>query len=107
MLSAGRQQGGVACHRSKTCVSSTCTGLDYKACTWLTDFLIIFLKIAVRQTVGGRGAAEGNSKPCKPFIPTQYVCGHGYFGQGYYSCEGEKSNKLSQSLYRHEIKDLE
>ena len=22
--------------------------------------------------MGGRGAAEGNSKPCKPFSPTQY-----------------------------------
>ena len=48
------------------------TGLDYKSCTWLRDFLPIFPKIAVRQTVGGRGAAEGNSKPCKPFSPTQY-----------------------------------
>ena len=40
------------------------TGLDFKACTWLRDFLPIFPKIAVRQTVGGRGrgAAEGNSK---------------------------------------------
>ena len=47
------------------------TGLDYKACTWLRDFLPIFPKIAVRQTVGGRGAADGNSKPCKPFSPTQ------------------------------------
>ena len=23
--------------------------------------------------MGGRGAAEGNSKPCKPFSPTQYI----------------------------------
>ena len=39
------------------------TGLYFKVCTWL---------IEVRQTVGGCGAAEGNSKPCKPFSPTQY-----------------------------------
>ena len=51
------------------------TGLDFKACTWLSDFLPIFPKIAVRQTVGGRGAVEGNSRPCKPFSPTQYICG--------------------------------
>ena len=43
----------------------------YKACTWLRDFLPIFLKTAVRQTMGGPGAAEGNSKPYKPFSPTQ------------------------------------
>ena len=49
-----------------------CTGLDKKAFTWLIDFLPIFPKIAVRQAVGGRGAAEGNSKLSKPFIPTQY-----------------------------------
>ena len=51
------------------------TGLDYKACTWLRDFLptFHFPKIAVRQTVGGRGAAEDNSKLCKPFSPTQYI----------------------------------
>ena len=48
------------------------TGLDFKAFTWLRDFLRIFPKIAVRQTVGVCGAAEGNSKPCKPFSPTQY-----------------------------------
>ena len=53
-------------------VSQHCTGLDFKACTWLRDFLPIFPKIAVRQTVGGRGVAEGNSKLCKPFSPTQY-----------------------------------
>ena len=47
------------------------TGLDYKAFTWLQDFLQIFPKIAVRQSLGGCGAAEGNSKPCKPFSPTQ------------------------------------
>ena len=35
----------------------------------------IFSKIAVGQTVGGRGAAEGNSKPCKPYSPTQYNAG--------------------------------
>ena len=23
--------------------------------------------------MGGCGAAEGNSKPCKPFCPTQYI----------------------------------
>ena len=40
---------------------------------WLQDFLPIFPKIAVRQSVGGCGATEGNSKPCKPFSPTQYV----------------------------------
>ena len=51
---------------------SILAGLDYKACTWLRYFLPIFTKIAVRQRVGGRGAAEGNSKPCKPFSPTQY-----------------------------------
>ena len=39
--------------------------------TWLWDFLPIFPKIAVRQTVGGCGASEGNSKSCKPFFPTQ------------------------------------
>ena len=49
------------------------TGLDFKACTWLRVFLPIFPKIAVRQTVGDCGAAEGNSKPCKPFSPTQYT----------------------------------
>ena len=49
------------------------TGLDFKACTWLRVFLPIFPKIAVRQTVGDCGAAEGNSKPCKPFSPTQYI----------------------------------
>ena len=41
-----------------------------EACTWLRDFLTIFRKIAVRQTVGDCGAAEGNSKSCKPFSPT-------------------------------------
>ena len=46
--------------------------LDFKACTCLRDFLPIFPKIAVRQTVGGRGAAERNSKPYKPFSSTQY-----------------------------------
>ena len=56
------------------------SGLDYKACTWLRDFLPIFPKIAVRQTVGGHGAAEGNSKPCKPFSPTQYKWVVFYFG---------------------------
>ena len=49
------------------------TGLDFKACTWLRDFRPIFPKIAVRQTVGGHGAAEGNSKPCNR--PTQYASG--------------------------------
>ena len=49
------------------------TGLDFKACGWLRYFLPIFPKIAVRQTVEGRGAAEGNSKQCKPFCPTQYM----------------------------------
>ena len=49
------------------------TGLDFKACTWLRVFLPIFPKIAVRQTVGDCGAAEGNSKPCKPVSPTQYI----------------------------------
>ena len=34
-----------------------------------------FPKIAVRQSVGGCGAAEENSKPCKPFSPTRYVIG--------------------------------
>ena len=52
---------------------ATTTGLDYKACMWLREFLPIFPKIAVRQTVGGRGAAEVNSKPCKHFSPTQYI----------------------------------
>ena len=55
------------------CQNSDCygrnTGLDFKACTWLRDFLPIVPKIAVRQTVGGRGAAEGNSNSCKPFSP--------------------------------------
>ena len=32
--------------------------LDFRACTWLRDFLQMFPKIAVRQTVGGRGAAR-------------------------------------------------
>ena len=41
-----------------------CTGLDLKAFTWLHDFLPIFPKIGVRQSVG-------DSKPCKPFSPTQ------------------------------------
>ena len=48
------------------------TGLDFKACTWLRDFLPIFPKIAVRQTVGGHGAAEGNIQTLKAFSPTQY-----------------------------------
>ena len=46
------------------------TGLDY---TWLRYFLPIFPKIAVRQTVGGRGAAEGNTKLCQSFSPTQCI----------------------------------
>merc|ERR1719264_1851119 len=54
----------------------SCPLFDYpltplKAFTWLRDFLPIFPKIAVRQSVGGCGAAEGNSKPCRPFSPTQ------------------------------------
>ena len=58
---------------SKTSHSQTffSTGLDYKACTWSRDYLPIVPKIAVRQTVGGCGAAEGNLKPCRPFSPTQ------------------------------------
>ena len=32
----------------------------------------IFEKMAERQTVGGRRAEAGNSKPRKPFSPTQY-----------------------------------
>ena len=62
----------VTLFRSPSTVTVTdraCTGLDLKACTWLRDFLPIFPKITVRQTVGGRGAAEGNLKPCKPFSP--------------------------------------
>ena len=42
---------------------------------WLRYFLPIFSKIAVRQTVGGRGAAEGNSKPSKRFSPTVLLPG--------------------------------
>ena len=49
------------------------TELYYKACTWLLDSLPIFPKNAVRQALGGRGAAEGNSKQCKPFSPTLYI----------------------------------
>ena len=48
------------------------TGLEYKAFTWFRDFLPMFPKITLRQSVGGCGAAKGNSKPCKPFSPTQY-----------------------------------
>ena len=46
-----------------------CTGLDEKVFKWLRDFLPMFPKIAVRQTAGGCGEADGNSKPCNP---TQY-----------------------------------
>ena len=63
---------GVGMSKEVSNVNKWNTGLDYKACTWLRDFLPIFPKIAVRQTVVGRGAAEGNSKPCKPFT-TQYI----------------------------------
>ena len=58
----------------------------------LVYFLPIVPKIAVRQTVGGLGAAEGNSKPCKPFSPTQYV---------YLICANERNlstNKLFTTL---------
>ena len=45
--------------------ASPSTGLDLKAFAWLRDCLPIFPKIAVRQSMGGCWAAEGNSKPCK------------------------------------------
>ena len=52
--------------------SLACAGLDVKACTWLRDFLPIFPKTAVRQTVEGHWAPEGNSKLCEPLSPTLY-----------------------------------
>ena len=53
--------------------------------TCLRYFLPIFL---VSQTVGGRGAAEGNKKPFKPFSPTQYCSYPKRNGSIYPSCMG-------------------
>ena len=59
-------------------------GKGHKKMYWvrLKGFYVVarvsanFPKIAVNQSVGGCGAAEGNSKPCKPFSPTQYYTGY-------------------------------
>ena len=41
-------------------------------CTRLRIFVIIFAEMLARQTEAGRGAAEGFSKPCKPFTGILY-----------------------------------
>ena len=53
------------------------TALDWKACTWLRDFLSILPKVADRWMGAGfpplAALKREISKPCKPFRPTLYT----------------------------------
>ena len=51
----------------KTINSRVCTVYPFMVCTRLRVFVIIFAEMLARQTEAGRGAAEGFSKPRKPF----------------------------------------